>query len=45
MQDCCDPKLYLGYQFEKKISECKFTEQEEREIREKCINFVVKVLE
>lgn len=37
-----DPRPYLGYEFEKEMSECKFPH--EKEIRQRCVCFVVELI-
>ncbi|GCB85663.1 hypothetical protein scyTo_0026305, partial [Scyliorhinus torazame] len=39
-----NPKPYLGYEYEKMLSECNFSVISETRIRERCTNFVVELL-
>ncbi|KAK4324650.1 hypothetical protein Pmani_004732 [Petrolisthes manimaculis] len=43
LQNHLDPHPYLGYEFEKEMQHCKIPQ--EREIRERCIQFVVELAE
>ncbi|KAK4313269.1 hypothetical protein Pmani_015385 [Petrolisthes manimaculis] len=44
LQDYLDPKPYLGYEFEKNMSECKFPEEIASDIRRRCIEFVIELV-
>lgn len=43
ISDYIDPKPYLGYEFEKLCSETKLHAEEERNVRDRCTSFIVKL--
>lgn len=44
LQEHLDPKPYLGYEFEKNMSECKFPDEIASDIRRRCIEFVIELV-